>query len=499
MTMTTTHSKPAAAFGMDAEEFRRLGHAAVEMAADYFARLPDNKVFTPMPEGERNWLLKQTLPEQGVGGDDIFRQFREQILPYPMGNGHPRFFGWVNSPPAMLGVIFEFLAASMDPSCAGGDHAAIYLEHCVTRWLAELLNFSETECGGLLVSGTSLASIIAIAAARFRALDNLGWNVRAKGLAAVPAKLVLYASAEAHSCIQKAVELLGLGADSMRKIAVEADFRMDVAALRKAILADRSAGREPFCVVASAGTAGTGAIDPLGEVAAICKEFGLWFHVDGAYGALGFLDPGLRHKFSGMEGADSLAVDPHKWLSVPVECGCILVRDDALLRRTFSLVPAYVQTEEGKGFGGPPWFSEYGPQQTRGFRALKLWATLLHAGREGATALVGQHHRLAQYLGEKIAASPDLELCAPITLSIVCFRYKPKDWRRSDGELNALNKKVMQELQAQGEVFVTNAMLHGSFALRANVMNYMTTEQDIDVLVEQVSVTAKRLYEGLSR
>ncbi len=496
--MNPKHANRADAFGMDAEEFRRLGHAAVEIAAEYFTRLPDEKVFTPMPEAERGRLLNQSLPEQGTSSDAILAQFREQILPYPMGNGHPRFFGWVNSPPAMLGVIFELLAASMDPSCAGGDHAAIYLEHCVIRWLGELLNCSETGSGGLLVSGASLASIVALAAARFRALELLGWNVRAQGLANVPVKLMLYASEEAHSCIQKAVELLGLGADSMRKIPVDADFRMDVAALRNAMSADRECGRKAFCVVASAGTATTGAIDPLSEIAAICKEFSVWLHVDGAYGALGCLDPGLKHMYAGMELADSVAIDPHKWLSVPIECGCILVRDSELLRRTFSLVPAYVHTETGKGFGGPPWFSEYGPQQTRGFRALKLWATLLRAGREGVAALICQHNRLAEYLGRRIAASPDLELSAPITLSIVCFRYKPTGWQGSHEELNALNKKVMQELQTNGEVFVTNGTLGGVFTLRANVMNYLTTEQDVDALVEQVRQTGARLVRGIA-
>ena len=313
--------------------------------------------------------------------------FAERVLPHPMGNGHPRFFGWVNSPPAPIGVLGDFLAAAMNPSAAGGDHAAIYLERCCVRWLMELVGFPTSGSMGLLLSGTSVATVTCLAAARQAAALKDGWDVREQGLQGQRTPLVLYTSEEGHSCIRKAVELLGLGSANLRSIAVNDRFEMDLAALKEAVAADRAAGRRPFCVAATAGTVNTGAIDPLDEIADFCAAEDLWLHVDGAYGAVGVLDPELAPRFAGLARADSLAMDAHKWLSVPVECGCALVRDEKLLRDTFSVVPPYLRTEAGKGFGGLPWFSEYGPQQTRGFRALKLWMVLQHAGRDGLRRL----------------------------------------------------------------------------------------------------------------
>lgn len=314
------------------EEFRKLGYQAVDKAADYFAELPRRPVFQRMHESERQALMNMPMPADPLSGDEILRLLEEQIMPHPMGNGHPRFFGWVNSPPAMLAVITEILAAAMNPSCAGGDHAAIYLEHCAVRWLMDLLGFPIEGSTGLLVSGGSAASLTALAAARHKALGQLGIDVRKQGVSGNHAKLRLYASAQAHSCIQKAVELLGLGSDSIRWIEVAEDFRMSLASLRQAVREDQQQGWHPFCIVANAGSVQTGAIDPLDTVADFAKESNLWMHVDGAYGAAAMLDPDSRPLFSGIERADSVALDPHKWLSVPVECGCVLVRDGAVLR-----------------------------------------------------------------------------------------------------------------------------------------------------------------------
>lgn len=268
---------------------------------------------------------------------------------------------------------------------------------------------------------------------------------------------------------------------------------MDVAALRETIQADRAAGRQPFCVVASAGTVSTGAIDPFSAIADLCADEGLWLHVDGAYGAVGVLDPAVTTRYAGLERADSLALDPHKWLSVPMECGCAIVRDGALLRDTFSLVPPYVRTEEGKGFGGLPWYAEYGFQQSRGFRALKVWMTMLQAGRNGLAAMISRHIALARHLASLIDASPDLERAAPVELSIVCFRYVPPALDLTEEELDALNKAIMEEVQTGGEAFLTQAVLHGRFVLRANVLHYATTAEDIEALVEIIQRTGARL------
>jgi len=480
---------------VDPDELRRLGYRAVDLAVDHLAGIRDHPVYQPMTPDERARLMDAPLPKAGADPGAILDRFESEILPFPMGNGHPRFFGWVNSPPTPIGAIADLLAASMNPSCAGGDHAAIYTERAAVRWLMELVSFPTEGSMGLLVSGGSMASLTCLAAARHRAAFRDGWNDRESGLQSQSSPLVLYLSSEGHGTLRKAAELLGLGSASVRIIPVDADSRMDIAALGSAVQSDLAAGRHPFCVAASAGTVGTGAIDPLDRIADLCAEHGLWFHIDGAYGALGVLDPQAAPKFSGIERADSLALDPHKWLSVPVECGCAMVRDGSLLRDTFSLVPAYIRTEEGKGIGGLPWYSEYGFQQSRGFRALKLWMTLLHQGRDGIAAQVTRQNDLARRLGELLAAETDFELMAPVALSIACFRYVPAD-RRDEAKLDRLNKAIMEEVQAGGEAFVTQTIVGGRFSLRANVLHYATTEEDIRALIEIVRAVGSRLAES---
>ena len=427
------------------------------------------------------------LPETALPGEDLLKFIAEQVLPYPMGNGHPRFFGWVNSPPAMIAVLMEILAVAMNPSCAGGDHSAIYLEYCVIRWLMELIGFPREGSFGLLVSGGSAASLTALAAARHRRFRDEGIDVRQRGVA--ERRLRLYASTQTHSCIQKAVELLGIGSDSIGWIEVDERFQIRLDMLSSAIEEDLTAGLLPFAVVGNAGTVNTGTIDPLDGLAAIARRHGLWFHVDGAYGAFGKLDANATALFSGLEKADSIAVDPHKWLSVPVECGCVLVRDGQLLRDAFSLVPPYLRGQTGKGFWNLPWFSEYGFQQSRGFRALKLWAALAHAGRSGLSRHISRHNTLARYLERSIEALPDLELCSRGKLSIVCFRCRPP--AMEEPALDALNKQVMERMQSEGIAFLSNATLGGRFVLRACILHYGTCEEDLDVMLEAVRRVAR--------
>jgi aromatic-L-amino-acid/L-tryptophan decarboxylase len=471
---------------MNTAEFRRLAHDVAELVVEYLSSVGDRPVFRPMNPAERQQLLDQSLPENGTSPEAILALFRERVSPYPMGNGHPSFFGWVNSPPAPMGVLGDFLAAAINPSCAGGDHAAIYLERCCTRWLMELVAFPTERSFGILVSGASMATLTCLAAARRWASARDGWDVRDEGLQGNRPTLTLYLSEEGHSCIKKAAELLGLGSRALRLIPTDDRFQMSVPALRQAVDADRAAGMRPFCVAASAGTVNTGAIDPLDELADFCAEADLWLHVDGAYGALGVLDPEKTHRYKGLDRADSLAVDPHKWLSVPVECGCALLRDATNLRETFSLVPPYLRTEEGKGFGGLPWFSEYGFAQTRGFRALKLWMVLQHAGRSGLTALVTRHNALAQYLASLVDADPDMERLAPVELSVVCFRLAPFALREDDARLNDFNKAIMEKVQAAGQAFLSGTVLRGRFALRACILHDRSNEDHVRSLLDVV-------------
>jgi aromatic-L-amino-acid decarboxylase len=478
---------------LDPAELRRLGYRAVDLMVEHLAGIANGPVFQPMTPDERRALLDPSLPASPTAPDAILEQIREQILSHPMGNGHPRFFGWINSPPVPFAALADLLAAALNPSCAGGDHAAIYLERCVVRWLMELLGFPTEGSMGLLVSGGSMASLTCLAAARSWVARRDGWDVRQHGVSAAPAPLSLYMTEEGHSSIRKAAELMGLGATSLRTLPVDGDFRMDVDALRQAITRDRAAGLRPFCVAASAGTVGTGAIDPLDALADLCAEEDLWLHVDGAYGAVGVLDPTVAARYAGLDRVHSLTLDPHKWLSVPVECGCALVRDGALLRETFSLVPPYLRTEEGKGFGGLPWYAEYGFQQTRGFRALKLWSTLLLAGRDGLAQHIIRCNALARRLGSLVAEADDLELLAPVELSVVCFRYAPPALGDNATGLDALNKAIMEEVQAGGEVFLTQTTLGGKFSLRACVVHYATTEDDLRAPLTVVRRVGARL------
>jgi aromatic-L-amino-acid/L-tryptophan decarboxylase len=443
-----------------------------------------------MTSSERHLLLSQSLPEYGRSPEALLDYFEQHILPHAMGNQHPRFAAWVNPAAAPIGMLAEFLAAVMNPSAAGGDHAAIYLEHCVVRWLMELIDFPTEGSAGLLVGGGSVASLTCLAAARHWAASQHGWSMREEGLQGQHPRLMPYISEEGHSCLRKASHFLGLG--EPRRIPVDARFKMRLDALSTAVEKDRAEGLLPFCVAASAGTVNTGAVDPLDNLAEFCREQGMWLHVDGAYGAFGILDPQVTQLFAGLEHADSVALDPHKWLAAPIECSCAIVRQGDLLRETFSLVPPYLRTEPGKGFGGPPWFSEYGFQQTRRFNALKLLWVIQQAGRAGLVAHVSRHNTLAQYMASLIDAAPDLERVAPVELSIVCFRYVPDALRGEEEHLDALNKQIMEEVQVAGNAFVNGTLLSGRFALRSCALHYALTREDVEAIVEEVSRVGAR-------
>ena len=475
---------------MDAETFYHLGMLAVEIATEYLEGIPGKPVYRPMTPSERQLLLYQQLPEHGRSPEALFDFFEQHILPHAMGNQHPRFAAWVNPAGAPIGILADFLAAVINPSAAGGDHAAIYLEHCVVRWLMELIDFPVDGSAGILVGGGSVASLYCLAVARHMAAAEGGWNMRTEGLQGNHPPLVLYISEEGHSCLRKSSHLLGLG--EPRIVPVDERYKMDVPALRKAVMTDRKEGLRPFCVVGSAGTVNTGAIDPLDELADFCAEQGLWLHVDGAYGAFGILDPNVSHLYTGLERVDSVALDPHKWLATPIECSCAIVRQGDLLRETFSLVPPYLQTEPDKGIGGLPWFAEYGFQQTRRFNALKLLWVIQQAGRTGLVAHVTRHNTLAQYMASLVDDVPNLELMAPVELSIVCFRYVPDSLRGDEEQLDALNKKIMEEVQAGGKAFVNGTILHDRFVLRSCALHYALTEDDVVAMIEEVCQVGER-------
>ncbi len=468
------------------EQFRELGYRVVDILAGQLAALPGGPVRQPVPAELREQLMRSPLPQGETDPAQLLEKFAELVLPYPMGNASPRFFAWVNSPPAPLGILAELLAAGLDPSVAGGDHAATYIEHGVLNWLKAMMGFP-AQSGGVLASGGSVANLIGLAVMRYA---KAGGQIRAEGFRGESAPMVIYASAQGHSCIEKAVELLGFGHNYLRKIPVDADFRMDVAKLKAQIGADRIAGLRPVCVAASAGTVNTGAIDPLAEIADLCQAEDLWFHVDGAYGGLGILAEQTAGLYRGIERADSLAIDPHKWLYMPVECGCALVRDAQAMRDAFSLVPPYLRDDTAL-----PWFSEFGVQQTRGFKALKLWMVLQQIGVAGYRALISRDVALARYLQAQVRARPDFELIAAGPLSVTCFRYAPE----GAPDLNALNRQLLDIVQREGQVFLTSTELNGQVALRACIVNFRTSEADLDRLLAALAEAGQRVLNNVAQ
>ncbi len=474
------------------EEIRRVGHRVVDLIAEHLSTLPQRPVFSPYPADLAARFLDDSVPATGADATAILEEFAARIEPYPFGNGHPRFFGWVNSPPAVIGVFAEALAAAMNPSCAGGNHAAIYVERQVLNWFKAILGFPQDSMG-LLVSGGSMATLTGLAVARH---VKAGADVRAKGLQRQTSPLTVYMGEEGHGCIRKAAELLGIGSGYLRTVPSDEQYRMQIPALTAAVEQDLAAGHRPIAVVASAGTVNTGAIDPLAEIAAVCRRYGLWLHVDGAYGAPAILTDRYREDLAPIALADSVAVDPHKWLYIPVEAGLVLVRDAAPMRDAFSLVPPYLRTDgSASGIGGLPWFSEFGFQQTRGFRALKVWMALKHHGLSGYAEAISRDIALAEHLATRVAAASDLELAAPRSLSIVCFRYAPPGLRGDGERLNSVNKALLEAIQMGGQAFLSSTTLGGRFVLRACIVNPRASRKDIDALVDLVRTAGARLLE----
>jgi glutamate/tyrosine decarboxylase-like PLP-dependent enzyme len=463
-------------------EIRRVGYRVVDLIADHLTTLPARPVFRPVPQEVVTRFQETPLPQAGLDADEILDLFRSIVEPYPFGNGHPRFFAWVNSPPAIMGIFADALAAAMNPSCAGGNHAAIYVERQVVDWFKELLSFPR-DAYGLLVSGGSMAALTALAVARH---VKCGFDIRTNGLQQATSRLVFYKTAEGHGCHQKAIELLGIGSDHIRIIDQDGACRMRPSSLAAALARDRADGCTPVAVIASAGTVNTGAIDPLTDIAEVCREHDVWLHVDGAYGAPAILSDRYAAALEGIRLADSVALDPHKWMCVPVEAGLVLVRHADAQRSTFSLVPPYLRTDGSQtGVGGPPWFSEYGFQQTRGFRALKVWMAMQHHGMTGYRDLVNRELELAARLADMLRASEDFEVCEPQSLGIVCFRLAPPAGGGS-GDLNAFNKAALERVQLGGSAFLSSTVLDGMFWLRACILNPRTTPADIVEMIEAI-------------
>ena len=471
---------------------RALGHRMVDEMVTYLETVRDRPAWQAMPD-EVKAGLRAPLPLEPRPAEAVYEDFRRLVLPYPLGNIHPRFWGWVIGTGTPLGALSEMLAATMNPNVGGADHAACHVEAQVLAWCREMLDFPR-EASGLLVSGGSVANLVGLAGGRNAKAEV---DVAQAGLRAAPRRMTLYASSETHNSVKKAVSLLGLGRDALREVPVDGDFRVDLAALRTAIAADRAAGCHPFGVVGNAGTVNTGAIDDLPALADLCRAQNLWFHVDGAFGALAALSPALRERVRGMERADSLAFDLHKWMYMPFEVGCVLVRHPEAHHATFTAPAEYLARAERGTAAGPTWFSEYGMQLSRGFRALKVWMSLKEHGARRYGRLIAQNVAQARHLTERIQRTPELELMAPTALNIVCFRFRGEGL--DEASLDRLNQEVLLEIQEAGIAVPTSTKLRGRVALRVAIVNHRSRREDFDLLVGEVVARGRRLAQTMAQ
>ncbi|MEM7585696.1 MAG: pyridoxal-dependent decarboxylase [Acidobacteriota bacterium] len=469
----------------DWSEFSQLAHRALDAAIDHMRGARERLPWQPVPEAARQ-DIEGPIPRHPGDPQEIFARFERSILPFPTGNAHPRFWGWVmgnGTPDAMLG---DMLAAAMNPHLAGYDQSAAVVERQVIRWCIELMGYPPS-ASGLLVSGGTMASLTGLAVAR---RVKAGFDVREQGLAGGP-RLRVYGSVETHSWAEKCCDVLGLGRDAVRRVAADREGRVVPQALREAIREDRRRGDRPICVIGNAGTVDTGAIDDLDALADLCQEEDLWLHVDGAFGALIALAPSLRDRLSGLERSDSLALDLHKWGYLQYELGCVLVRDREAHRATFETQASYL-VPPGRGLQPEALdLAELGVQLSRGFRALKVWVSLQTHGVERIGRTIEQNVDQAAGLSQRIEADPHLELLAPVTLNVVCFRYL--ETGLEEPELEALNREILLRLQEDGIAIPSSTWREGRFALRVAITNHRTRRSDIDVLVDAVLALGREL------
>jgi glutamate/tyrosine decarboxylase-like PLP-dependent enzyme len=472
-----------APIAMDAATFRALGHQLVDQVARCLEAVPRGPVTrNESPSAVRQALdLMGPLPEAGMDPAVLLERTARLLFDHSLFNGHPRFFGYITAPPAPIGILGDFLAAAVNPNVGAWtlSPAATEIEAQTVRWIAGLIGYP-TDCGGLLVSGGNMANLVCLIAAR---AAKAGWNVRELGLGGDAGhRLRVYASAETHTWVQKATDLSGLGTTAIRWISADATLRMDVDALRRQLEADVAAGEVPLLAIGTAGSVSTGAVDPLRAIAALCQEYGVWFHVDGAYGGFAAAVPDASDDLRALSLADSVAVDPHKWLYAPLEAGCALVRNQEALRAAFSYHPPYYHFEEHATN-----YVDYGPQNSRGFRALKVWLALKQAGAASYRQMISDDIRLARTMADAVERHEQLQLTTQ-DLSITTFRYVPRDLRASigqepvEGYLNTLNRELLDRLQRSGEAFVSNAVLGGRYVLRACIVNFHTERGDVEAL-----------------
>ncbi len=487
---------------MDAIEFQHAGHLLVDYITTFLQELPGKKVTTgAKPKDIQKILGNNSLPQTGGNTIDLLEETSKMLFDHSLFNGHPKFWGYITSSGAPIGALADFLAASVNANVGAFalSPMATEIEKQTIQWLAELIGYNK-DCGGLFVSGGNMANFLGFLAGRRNKIDG---DIRKNGLPEITIdpsqnstgykekrRYTIYCAKGTHTWIHKATDLFGHGTDSIRWIDCLPDQQMNISHLKQIIKEDKQFGHKPFLVIGNAGSVSTGIIDPLTEIAAFCKSENLWFHVDGAYGAPAACLPELAENFKGLSLADSIALDPHKWLYSPLEAGCILVRDPRHLHDAFSFTPEYYNFG-GNGKDAPMNFHEYGMQNSRGFRALKVWMSLKQVGRNGLTQMIRKNIELAKLLFQLAEDNDRLEAISQ-NLSITTFRYVPKNETNQD--LNQLNETLLNRLQAGGEVFLSNAIINGNYCLRVCIVNFRTSDSDIRELVQIVLREGEKLY-----
>ncbi len=466
-----------------AEQIREMGKVALETVVSYYESLENGRaVLKPSTSAELRAGFDEPLPAEGTPFEEALGQLARTAIEFSRHSAHPRFFGYVSSPGTPVTSLGSIVASALNINVTGWRSAPVgtEIERLTIRWLAEMIGFPDT--GGLLVSGGSTANFAGLAAARSAKAPG---DVIRDGIAGPHMRL--YVSEEGHFSVRKAAAMLGIGTANVRTVRTDDRQQMDLADLARLVGEDRAAGHLPFCVVAAAGTVASGAVDPLAELARFARAENLWLHVDGAYGGFAALAPAARHLFDGIAEADSVALDPHKWLYLPVGTGCVLYRDPEHARAAFSANAEYTRVmglEHDEAFV----FWDYGPELSRPFRAFDLWLLVKTVGARALGDAIGENIACAKYFEQLIHAAPDFEMLAPVELSIFCFRYRPPGFT---GDLDALNERVMLALQRGGSSYVSNARIAGKFALRGCVLNYRTTRRDMEILLDDLRRAAQ--------
>ncbi|MBE9555736.1 MAG: amino acid decarboxylase [Proteobacteria bacterium] len=474
----------------DRQNFSSLLSRASAIMVNHLIERPSRPVdCSILPKALRRELSNLPLPSSGMAADDILSFLEDKVMPWSMPTNHPRSYAWVNTSPAPISILSDALAITLNNGQDGYDHSTVFIMHSLSRWLMELSGFLDADGTpngmAILLSGGSGANLNGLTVARYWAAKRDGWSIREEGLQNNRPAMIYYTSAEAHSSVQRCIEQMGIGASNLRRIETDNSFRMRPDVLRESIEADLAAGMRPACVVAACGSTNVGAIDPISDIADVCDEFDLWLHVDGAYGGIVGLDPAYTEMTRALNRVNSLTLDPHKWLQVPLDCGALLVRDRQLNHENYTLVPDYLRaasTEEGS----VPWPCEYMFELTFGDRALKTWAAVARMGRDGVRDMVINCDNLARLLGELVEKSDNLELLAPVSVSTVNFRYVPKSGSLSNDALNGLNQQISEAIVGSGEAHIPTTKVNGAVSLRACFLHYENCEDDVHHLIALV-------------